>query len=657
MSDSSCNQTDIFSPRTSLKPFEYPQFEKFIKAINHSFWTVDEYNFQQDIQDFKVNLSDVEREIIKRTMLAISTIEVKVKNFYGISVPLRFPKPEIQALGSTFSENEVRHELAYSHLLELLGFNEAFKEVETVPAIADRLKYLGKYKEWQNANKDENFLKSLILFALFIEGTSLMSQFVIMQSFKQYKNLLKGIDTVVNATSREECYISGTEVLTPSGWHLIENMSVGDDIFQYNEDGTFELTKVQHTTSSQFEGDLLRFSTIGRECIVTPGHDMIHFTASGRMKKTRAEDMKFNNRKAVPIGGQLHETQQGRDLTFEERLRIAIQADGTNLYWVNVDGEKLNRGKEGGYTHSLRLSKQRKQKRLEWILNNLNYDWKKRSTNYENKPNELEYQIRYNHDVDYKKFDEWVDLTSVDLRWCKQFIDELLEWDGYQDEDHTGYCSTVKSNIDVAQVIAILAGYFTNIIEGKESERKSHYKNCYRLSIMKDRNLRPLSHSIKKNEYSYEGTVHCVTVPSGVIMTRHNDQTFIAGNCLHAQAAFEIINILRKEHLELFTDEVEGLVYGQTEKAFVAERKVMDWIFEKGELEFLSREVLEQFLQHRYDFCLTSIGFDAMFDVDRVPELEWFEVSLKTSKANDFFNTRSVDYARSNKSFEASELF
>jgi len=72
----------IFDKRTNLKPYEYPHLLEYKKAIRESYWLVEEYNFTSDIQDFKSNLSESEKEIIKRTMLAIAQIEVKVKGFW-----------------------------------------------------------------------------------------------------------------------------------------------------------------------------------------------------------------------------------------------------------------------------------------------------------------------------------------------------------------------------------------------------------------------------------------------------------------------------------------------------------------------------------------------------------------------------------------------
>ena len=88
-----------------------------------------EFNFTSDIQDFKSRLSEVEKNAIKNTMLAISQIEVAVKSFWG-DLYHRMPKPEIGSVGATFAEIEVRHADAYSHLLEILGLNKEFKELK-----------------------------------------------------------------------------------------------------------------------------------------------------------------------------------------------------------------------------------------------------------------------------------------------------------------------------------------------------------------------------------------------------------------------------------------------------------------------------------------------------------------------------------------------
>ena len=65
-----------------MKPYEYPELLEYVDAIRHSYWIHTEFNFTSDIQDFKVNVSEQERNALKNTMLAIAQIEVSVKTFW-----------------------------------------------------------------------------------------------------------------------------------------------------------------------------------------------------------------------------------------------------------------------------------------------------------------------------------------------------------------------------------------------------------------------------------------------------------------------------------------------------------------------------------------------------------------------------------------------
>ena len=196
-------QKNIFKPRVNILPYEYPQLLKYKDAIRHSYWIDTEFNFTEDIQDFKVNINSKEKDIIKKTMLAIAQIEVNVKTFWG-DLYKRMPITEIGDVGFTFAESEVRHKDAYARLLRILGLEEEFKNVVEVPAIADRIKYLKKYLDGTRSRDNKMYTKSVLLFSLFIEHVSLFSQFLIMMSFNKEKNVLKGISNVVEATSKEE---------------------------------------------------------------------------------------------------------------------------------------------------------------------------------------------------------------------------------------------------------------------------------------------------------------------------------------------------------------------------------------------------------------------------------------------------------------------
>lgn len=199
---------NLLTPRRELKPVEYPEVLPFKEAIRHSYWVHDEYPWSGDVQDYRVSLTDTERAVVTRAILAISQVEVQVKSFWR-DLGTLFQKPEIDAVGVTFAESEVRHADGYSHLLDLLGLNSLFSAVqEEVPELRDRMDYLDKHSvRMLDLGREKDlrvFVERLVLFSVFIEYVSLFSQFYVVKSFHKHRNMFRGLSNLVDATSKEE---------------------------------------------------------------------------------------------------------------------------------------------------------------------------------------------------------------------------------------------------------------------------------------------------------------------------------------------------------------------------------------------------------------------------------------------------------------------
>jgi ribonucleoside-diphosphate reductase beta chain len=194
---------NIFKKRVALKPYEYPELVEYVDAIRHSYWVHTEFNFTSDVQDFKVHLNEKEQSAVQRAMLAISQIEIAVKNFWG-DIYKKMPKPEVGAVGATFAESEVRHADAYSNLIQVLGLNSEFENLLEVPAIRRRIKYLEKSINTARSVENKDYFESVVLFSMFVENVSLFSQFLVIMAFNKHKNVLKGMSNAVEATSKEE---------------------------------------------------------------------------------------------------------------------------------------------------------------------------------------------------------------------------------------------------------------------------------------------------------------------------------------------------------------------------------------------------------------------------------------------------------------------
>ncbi len=193
----------IFDKRINYKPFEYPEVLKFTSAMNSSFWVHSEVDFTADIQDFHSHLEDVDRQAVKRSLLAIAQIEVAVKSFWG-NLYTQLPKPEFNGLGSTFAECEFRHSEAYSRLLEVLGYNDEFNNLIKVPVIRKRIEYLSQVLANSKSQDKQQYLISLILFTILIENVSLFSQFAIILSFTRFRSYMKNVSNIIAWTSVDE---------------------------------------------------------------------------------------------------------------------------------------------------------------------------------------------------------------------------------------------------------------------------------------------------------------------------------------------------------------------------------------------------------------------------------------------------------------------
>jgi len=193
----------IFEEQISRKPNHYPWTEDFIEAMHNGFWTDKEFSFKSDVQQFKVDLSERDREVVVRTLSAIGQIEVAVKTFWA-KLGDNLPHPSLQDLGYVMANIEVIHNNAYERLLTVLDLEDVFDQNLKLDWIQGRVKYLKKYTHRFYKDSKKQYLYALILFTLFVENVSLFSQFYIINWFSSFKNVLKDTDQQVKYTRNEE---------------------------------------------------------------------------------------------------------------------------------------------------------------------------------------------------------------------------------------------------------------------------------------------------------------------------------------------------------------------------------------------------------------------------------------------------------------------
>ncbi|MBP7172800.1 MAG: ribonucleotide-diphosphate reductase subunit beta [Cloacibacterium sp.] len=128
---------------------------------------------------------------------------------------------------------------------------------------------------------------------------------------------------------------------------------------------------------------------------------------------------------------------------------------------------------------------------------------------------------------------------------------------------------------------------------------------------------------------------------------------------IHANAGIYLINKIREEQPDLLTDADIEDIYALVDQSVELESRILDWIFELGEIDNISKENLLNFMKYRVDDSLKKIGMSTRYNVsasDYNP-MVWFEEEVFANSLDDFFAKRPVDYTKHDKSITANDLF
>jgi ribonucleoside-diphosphate reductase beta chain len=128
---------------------------------------------------------------------------------------------------------------------------------------------------------------------------------------------------------------------------------------------------------------------------------------------------------------------------------------------------------------------------------------------------------------------------------------------------------------------------------------------------------------------------------------------------IHGMFGIDVINIIKKEHPEWFDDACKEMIIKACQTAYEAESKVIDWIYEAGELEFLPSTNVKEFVKQRFNNSLAAIGLPRIFEVSEalLEETDWFDNEVIATKHVDFFHKRSINYNKRSASVTSEDLF
>jgi len=125
----------------------------------------------------------------------------------------------------------------------------------------------------------------------------------------------------------------------------------------------------------------------------------------------------------------------------------------------------------------------------------------------------------------------------------------------------------------------------------------------------------------------------------------------------HADAGIYILNLLeaeghinQKNKASLIQDIIQYLEI---------EMELLDWIYEKGELDFFSKQDMLSFMKYRIDISLKKMNMQPIFNVseEQYQAMFWFDEEIFANELDDFFAKRPTAYTKHNKSIHADDLF
>jgi ribonucleoside-diphosphate reductase beta chain len=190
----------LLDARTVYKPFQYPWAYDAWLTQQRIHWLPEEVPLADDIKDWRLNISEGERNLLTQIFRFFTQADVEVNNCYMQHYARVFKPTEVQMMLAAFSNIETVHISAYSYLLDTLGIPEAeYQAFLKYKAMKDKYDYM---QQW-GVDTPADIVRTLAVFGAFTEGLQLFASFAILLNFQRF-NKMKGMGQIVTWSVRDE---------------------------------------------------------------------------------------------------------------------------------------------------------------------------------------------------------------------------------------------------------------------------------------------------------------------------------------------------------------------------------------------------------------------------------------------------------------------
>jgi ribonucleoside-diphosphate reductase beta chain len=122
---------------------------------------------------------------------------------------------------------------------------------------------------------------------------------------------------------------------------------------------------------------------------------------------------------------------------------------------------------------------------------------------------------------------------------------------------------------------------------------------------------------------------------------------------LHAKFGFDLVNTIKQEHPEWWTDDVKDQILELAMEAINAESHIIFWMVG---VDYELYKELFSFINYRMQTGLQEIGIEVDLNTGDY-DFSWFDLLVSGTQATDFFASKSTAYSKGLQSFDEGDLF
>jgi ribonucleoside-diphosphate reductase beta chain len=199
----------------TLRPMRYPELYDMYRDAIRNTWTVEEVDFNDDLDDLARKLDPAERHLVHRLVAFFATGDSIVANNVVLNLYKHLNAPEARLYLSRQLYEEALHVQFYLTLLDtylpdMTEREQAFAAIEHIPSIRAKAEFCIRWMDSMSSidelvTRDDRrrFVLNLICFATCVEGLFFFAAFAYVYFFRS-KGLLNGLASGTNWVFRDE---------------------------------------------------------------------------------------------------------------------------------------------------------------------------------------------------------------------------------------------------------------------------------------------------------------------------------------------------------------------------------------------------------------------------------------------------------------------